>query len=114
MSDVVVISIALGFNAFDIITGLIKAVKSDEKILSYKLRNGLFKKVGFVLCYILAWLIECARNYIDLPINIPLVLPVVVYVITTEIVSIIENIAKINPDITPTILKNILGLENKE
>mgnify|MGYP001048977269 CR=1 FL=1 len=40
MSDVVVISIALGFNAFDIITGLIKAVISSE--MDYLKRLGLF------------------------------------------------------------------------
>ena len=114
MNNVIVISIALGFNVFDLITGLIKALKSHEKILSSKLRDGLFKKVGFILCYVLAWFVEYASAYIDLPINVPLVLPIVVYTVVTETVSIIENIAKINPDITPDILKRILGLEDKE
>ena len=51
------IIIALVFNALDLITGIITAIKNKE-IQSSKLRDGLFKKVGFILCYFVAWLVD--------------------------------------------------------
>ena len=43
--------VALVFNGLDLVTGIITAVKNHE-IQSSKLRDGLFKKVGFLLCYL--------------------------------------------------------------
>lgn len=111
MNDGIVIAIALCFNALDMLTGIVSTFKPDIKLCSSKLRDGLFKKMGFVFCYALAWLIEYASSYIDLPINIPLLMPVVVYVVWTEIISIIENICKINPKITPSILRKLIGVD---
>ena len=42
--------IALIFNAFDLISGIVAAVR-EKNLQSSKLRDGLFKKVGFIFCY---------------------------------------------------------------
>ena len=93
-------AIALAFNAMDLITGIASAVK--EKVLeSSKLRDGLFKKMGFLFCYVLAILIDNNGVYIGLNINVKILPIVVLYVVTTEIVSIIENICRLNSDLLP-------------
>ena len=51
------IIIAMVFNALDLTTGIITAIKNKD-IQSSKLRDGLFKKVGFILCYFVAWLVD--------------------------------------------------------
>lgn len=111
--DVVVILVALAFHMFDMLSGIVGALRSEEKLNSSKLRDGLFKKVGFIFCYMLAWLIQYASVYVDLPIKIPLLVPIVVYAVLTEIVSIIENISVINPDLTPQVLKRLIGLDKE-
>ena len=57
MHQLTPILVALGFNALDLCTGFISAIKNKE-IQSSKLRDGLFKKVGFMFCYFLAWIID--------------------------------------------------------
>lgn len=50
--------IALIFNVLDLVTGIISAVKTKD-IKSSKLRDGLFKKVGFILSTLShGWLIH--------------------------------------------------------
>lgn len=103
------IIVALIFNAFDLISGIIAAVKA-KSLKSSALRDGLFKKTGFVFCYILALLIDKYGEMIGLPIGMP-ILPVVVgYAVLTETVSIIENICKINPDLLPDKLLELFQL----
>ncbi len=62
------IFIALVFNAIDLLSGIIGAYRNKD-IQSSKLRDGLFKKVGFILCYFMAWLID-TEGYIKAR-NIP-------------------------------------------
>lgn len=107
------VGIALLFNLLDLITGIIGALKDGESIQSSKLRDGLFKKVGFILCYALGIAIGVAENYYTLPFGVD-VLPIICgYAIVTEVVSIIENISKINPDILPEKLKSLIGYNDK-
>lgn len=107
------VTICLCFNGFDFITGLIAGLRT-EGLKSSKLRDGLFKKVGFIACYALAYLLEYAQGYIDIGINVNLLPIICGYVILTETVSIIENINKINPDIVQDKLKSLLGLQEKD
>ena len=80
------------------ITGIITALK-EKDLKSSKLRDGLFKKVGFIFCYLIAWIVDNFGVEIGFTIGVP-VLPVIIfYVCSTELVSIIENISVINPDI---------------
>lgn len=100
------IIIALVFNALDLVTGIITAVKNKD-IKSSKLRDGLFKKVGFVLCYFVAWLVDNEGTLIGFQLGIKILPVIILYVCTTELVSIIENICKINTDILP---EKLMGL----
>ena len=46
-----IILVALVFNGLDLITGIVVAIRNKEQIKSSKLRDGLFKKVGFVFLF---------------------------------------------------------------
>ena len=105
--------IALVFNAVDIVTGVISALKNKD-IESNKLRDGLFKKVGFIICYFVAWLVDTQGDIIGFHIDVSILPILIIYVCTTELVSILENICKINPDLLPDKLMQIFHLTNKE
>lgn len=107
--------IALIFNALDLVTGIISAVKSKD-VKSAKLRDGLFKKVGFVLCYFVAWLIDTQGKYVGFHIDVAILPVIILYACTTELVSILENISKINTDILPEKLMQLFHISdiNKE
>lgn len=104
------IIVALVFNALDLITGVITAVKNKE-IQSAKLRDGLFKKVGFMLCYFVAWLVDTQGERIGFQFGVSILPIIILYVCTTELVSIIENICKINNDILPEKLMELFHIE---
>lgn len=109
-----IILVALVFNGLDLITGIVGAIRDDEQIKSSKLRDGLFKKVGFIFCYTLSVAINYAENFLNLPFDVELVPIVCTYAIITEVVSIVENISKINPDILPDKLKKLIGYKGGE
>lgn len=104
-----IILVALFFNGLDLITGIVGAIKDGEQIKSSKLRDGLFKKVGFVFCYALGIAINYAEAYLTLPFGVDLVPVICTYAIITEVVSVVENISNINPDILPEKLKELIG-----
>lgn len=103
------IIIALIFNALDLITGIITAIENKD-IQSAKLRDGLFKKVGFMLCYFVAWLVDTYGSRIGFQFGVPILPAIILYVCTTELVSILENICKINPDILPEKLMELFHI----
>lgn len=103
------IIITLVFNALDLITGIITAVKNKD-IQSAKLRDGLFKKVGFIMCYFVAWLVDTQGSRIGFQFGISILPIIILYVCTTELVSILENICKINPDILPEKLMELFHI----
>ena len=105
--------VALVFNALDLISGLITAVKNKD-IQSSKLRDGLFKKAGFLLCYFVAWLVDTNGETIGFSFGVDVLPIIVLYVCTTELVSIIENICKINPDLLPEKLKEFFHISGGE
>lgn len=104
--------IALIFNALDMLTGIISAIKKKD-LQSSKLRDGLFKKVGFMLCYVLALLVDTQGGAIGFELGVKIVPIIVLYACTTEIVSIIENICIINPDFVPDKLKELFHMNVK-
>lgn len=104
-----IILVALVFNGLDLVTGIVGALREGEQIKSSKLRDGLFKKVGFVFCYALGVLINYTETFLTLPFGVDLVPVICTYAIITEVVSIIENISKINSDILPDKLKALIG-----
>lgn len=106
------IVIAVIFHGLDLVTGLIGALR-EKKIESSKMRDGLFKKIGFIFCYVLAYLIDNYSADIGLSLGVKVLPVIVIYAVTTEIVSIIENITKINPDLLPDKLKDIFHITDK-
>lgn len=108
-----IISVALIFNLFDFISGIMCAIKKRQ-INSSRLRDGLFKKVGFIFCYMLAFLIDNYSYLIGINLEFMTLPAVVGYVCLTEVISIVENICKINPDIMPEKLLSLLNIERKE
>lgn len=109
-----IILVALVFNGLDLVTGIVGALRKEEQIKSNKLRDGLFKKVGFIFCYALGIAINYAETYLTLPFGVDLVPVICTYAIITEVVSIIENISKINSDILPDKLKELIGYKEGE
>ena len=111
MEQFYTIFIALVFNALDLVTGIITAVKNKD-IQSAKLRDGLFKKVGFLLCYFVAWLVDTQGTKIGFQFGVSILPIIILYVCTTELVSILENICRINPDILPEKLMDLFHISN--
>lgn len=109
MEQVYPVIVALIFNALDLITGLVSAVKIKD-IQSSKLRDGLFKKVGFIFCYFVAWLVDTQGNVIGFQLGVTILPIIILYVCTTELVSILENISKINSDILPEKLMELFHI----
>ena len=107
------IFVALAFNVLDLITGLICAIKLKD-IQSCKLRDGLFKKVGFICCYLISWLVDTQGAKIGFQLGVSTLPMIILYVCTTELVSIIENLSIINPDILPEKLMNLFHINSKK
>lgn len=105
--------IALVFNAFDLVSGIVAAVR-EKNLQSSKLRDGLFKKVGFIFCYALSWLIDEKGYLVGFHFDVSFQLIIVTYIVGTELVSIIENISKINPDLLPDKLKSLFHINDSK
>ena len=105
------IAVALVFNATDLVTGIISAVKAHD-LQSSKLRDGIFKKVGFVICYFLALMIDLYGYEVGFNLNVKLLPVVLGFICLTETISVIENLAKIT-DIVPEKLLSLFHI-NKE
>lgn len=106
-------AITFGFIVLDFVTGLIKACKSSS-FKSSMMREGLFHKMGEVLCVALGILVQCAEGYLNLGINLPVASAVCTYIVLMEIGSAIENIGAINPDLVPAKLRKIIGVGGDE
>lgn len=86
----------LGFILFDIITGLLKALKNN-KINSTKLREGLIHKLSEVLCIVGSYALPFGLQYLDVDFAFPLVGVVGTYICLMELISAIENLGEVNP-----------------
>ena len=113
MGSMEAILVALSLNLFDLISGFVGAIKNKD-IKSSKLRDGMFKKVGFIFCYILAYIIDSEGNIIGFSIVVKLLTVIITYVCITEVVSILENISKINSDLLPETLKTLFHINKGE
>lgn len=105
--------IALVFNGLDILSGFIAAIK-EKRVHSSKLRDGLFKKVGFIFCYVLAILVDLYGSRIGMNLGVDILPIIIAYVCVTETVSIVENICRINSDLLPDKLLKLFHLEKRE
>ena len=100
--------ITFAFIVLDFATGLTKAF-ATKTFTSTKMREGLFHKVGLILCMILGFLVDYAQGYVDLGLTVPVAAAVCVYICLMETTSIIENICRINPEILPDKLTSLFG-----
>jgi toxin secretion/phage lysis holin len=105
--------IALVFNGLDILSGFIAAIK-EKRVQSSKLRDGLFKKVGFIFCYGLAILVDLYGSRIGMNLGVDILPIIIAYVGVTETVSIVENICRINSDLLPDKLLKLFHLDKRE
>ena len=80
----------------DIAVGFVGAVK-EKSVQSGKLREGLWRKAGFVGLIVVACVIEYAVAYAELGFDVPTVLAVCTYIIVTEAVSVFETLCVLNP-----------------
>ena len=105
------IAVALVFNATDLVTGIISALK-EHNLQSSKLRDGIFKKIGFLICYFLALMIDLYGSEIGFHLNVELLPVVLGFVCLTETISVIENLAKIT-DIVPEKLLSLFHISKE-
>jgi toxin secretion/phage lysis holin len=96
------------FILLDFATGIIKALYLKE-FTSSGMREGLFHKVGSIICVSLGYAIDFTSNYLDLGIKVPIATAICTYIVLMEITSIIENIGKINPTIVPQSIRKYFG-----
>lgn len=106
------IAVALVFNATDLVTGIISAIKGHD-LQSSKLRDGIFKKVGFLICYFLALMIDLYGSEVGFHLDVELLPVVLGFVCLTETISVIENLAKIT-DILPEKLLSLFHIKEGE
>ena len=105
------IAVALVFNATDLVTGIISAIK-EHNLQSSKLRDGIFKKVGFLICYFLALMIDLYGDEVGFHLNVELLPVVLGLVCFTETISVIENLSKIT-DIVPEKLLSLFHISKE-
>lgn len=90
--------VALGFIAFDVLTGLIKAF-NENGYNSTIMREGGYHKSMEIIAVVGAYLLEYAIKYVELGINVPCVNVVVAYICIMEFISILENMCAVNPEL---------------
>ena len=109
------VGVALFFHLIDFITGFIQALRLKQ-VSSSKMRDGMFKKVGFIMCYIIAIVIDKYGYLVGFNLTFSILPVIIAYAVVTELVSILENISKINPDLKINKLKEFFQIkeDNKD
>lgn len=103
------IGIGLAMNGLDLLTGMLAALK-NHALMSEKLRSGLFKKTGFIVCYALAYICDNLGKFIGMEFPVSILPVIVAYTFITEATSILENVHKLNPDLLPEKLISIFQI----
>ena len=75
------------FMVLDLLTGVVKAFK-EKTFTSSIMREGLFHKVGSIICVVFAVLVDYAQSLIDIGVSLPVAIGVCTYIIIMEIGSI--------------------------
>lgn len=94
--NVEVCLVTFGFILFDVITGVLKAIKNN-KLNSTKLREGLIHKVSEVLCITGAYALPFGLQYLEVDFKLPVFGVVAIYICLMETISAIENLCEVNP-----------------
>lgn len=101
----------LGFSLIDIITGILSALK-NKNLKSGSLRDGIFKKFGYLLLMVMCFLIDEGGQYVGLTLSVELLPIVVIYLVITEVTSILENLCEMIPGLKSLNLTQYLDVNN--
>ena len=96
--------IVLIFISFDILFGLLQAL-TNQTFQSSVMRQGLFHKLGEILCYLFGVVCDAALPMINILVPFSLASAITIYIVIMEIGSILENLSKISP-----VMAKYLGL----
>ena len=111
--DIWALIAVLFFVATDYITGIAKAIMS-ENLSSKRMREGLGHKFAYLVLIVVAYMIDVFNVHVNLG------LPVHVYLVTVggicliELTSIIENITQINPELKDIPFMRIFSSTNTD
>lgn len=100
------------FILMDIIVGVIKAF-SKTGFKSLKMREGLFHKLGEILCVAFGIVCEISFPAVGITVNLPIVSTICIYIVLMETGSIVENLAIISPNIHNLLGKVFDGYKNE-
>ena len=96
--------IVLIFISFDILFGLLQAL-TNQTFQSSVMRQGLFHKLGEILCYLFGVVCDATLPMINILVPFSLSSAITIYIVIMEIGSILENLSKISP-----VMAKYLGL----
>lgn len=96
--------IVLIFISFDILFGLLQAL-TNQTFQSRVMRQGLFHKLGEILCYLFGVVCDATLPMINILVPFSLASAITIYIVIMEIGSILENLSKISP-----VMAKYLGL----
>ena len=88
--------IVLIFISFDILFGLLQAL-TNQTFQSSMMRQGLFQKLGEILCYLFGVVCDTALPLINILVPFSLANAITIYIVIMEIGSILENLSKVSP-----------------
>lgn len=96
--------IVLIFISFDILFGLLQAL-TNQTFQSSVMRQGLFHKLGEILCYLFGVVCDATLPMINILVPFSLASAITIYIVIMEIGSILENLSKVSP-----VMAKYLGL----
>ena len=88
--------IVLIFISFDILFGLLQ-VLTKQTFQSSVMRQGLFHKLGEILCYLFGVVCDATLPMINILVPFSLASAITIYIVIMEVGSILENLSKISP-----------------
>lgn len=88
--------IVLIFISFDILFGLLQAL-TNQTFQSSCMRQGLFHKLGEILCYLFGVVCDVTLPLVDIFVPFSLASAITIYIVVMEIGSILENLSKVSP-----------------
>lgn len=105
--------VTLVFIVLDILVGLVKAF-STTGFKSLKMREGLFHKLGEIMCVAFGVVCEICFPLVGITITLPIVSTICIYIVLMETGSIIENLAVVSPNINSLLGKVFGGYKNED
>lgn len=102
--NVTMLIVVFTFIVIDLVIGIVKALATST-YKSLKMREGLWHKLGEILCVAFGVLCEMAFPYVGITVNIPIVTTICIYIVLMETGSIVENLSVISPNIQKVLSK---------